>query len=205
VSRYRGPGLVFFGALAVLFVILLAYACGAGVTTSGAVAGRTVAPDPAAVGNPSPAGRGHCPDARRGFVWYRAVAARWYRQMGARLRGKTAPLPRPCSSIREAAKRERLRARIARRTFEAWFVETFHRWRCVHEREGAWNANTGNGYFGGLQMDTSFQLAYGRHFVRRWGWAHRWPIWAQLVAAERARAARGWHPWPNTARDCGLL
>ena len=25
-------------------------------------------------------------------------------------------------------------------------------WLCIHAREGAWNANTGNGYYGGLQM-----------------------------------------------------
>jgi len=23
---------------------------------------------------------------------------------------------------------------------------------CIHHREGAWNANTGNGYFGGMQF-----------------------------------------------------
>ena len=36
------------------------------------------------------------------------------------------------------------------------------------------DANTGNGYHGGLQMDKTFQLAYGPAFVRRYGWAHNW-------------------------------
>src|SRR5438876_5647928 len=26
-------------------------------------------------------------------------------------------------------------------------------WLCIHHYEGSWTANTGNGYYGGLQMD----------------------------------------------------
>src|SRR5262249_27216003 len=33
--------------------------------------------------------------------------------------------------------------------------------QCIHRFEGAWNSNTGNGYYGGLQMDASFQRRYG--------------------------------------------
>src|SRR4051812_14293335 len=29
-------------------------------------------------------------------------------------------------------------------------------WLCIHSGEGSWTANTGNGYYGGLQMDYSF-------------------------------------------------
>jgi hypothetical protein len=77
---------------------------------------------------------------------------------------------------------------------------------CIHHYEGAWNANTGNGYYGGLQMDMGFQRTYGGAFVRRWGTADNWPAWAQLQAATRAyRSGRGFGPWPNTARACGLL
>ena len=77
---------------------------------------------------------------------------------------------------------------------------------CIHHYEGAWDANTGNGYYGGLQMDLGFQWSYGPDFERRWGTADRWPPWAQLEAAGRAyRAGRGFWPWPNTARFCGLL
>ena len=47
--------------------------------------------------------------------------------------------------------------------------------------------------------------AYGPGFLRKWGHAGRWPVWAQLIAAERGRHERGWYPWPNTARECGLL
>ncbi len=77
---------------------------------------------------------------------------------------------------------------------------------CIHRLEAAWNANTGNGYYGGLQMDLSFQARYGARYLGRFGTADRWPVWAQLDAAVTAyRAGRGFWPWPNTARACGLL
>lgn len=77
---------------------------------------------------------------------------------------------------------------------------------CIHGYEGSWSANTGNGYYGGLQMDLSFQGLYGPEFVTRWGTADHWPAWAQIRAAVRAyQSGRGFGPWPNTARICGLL
>ena len=51
-------------------------------------------------------------------------------------------------------------------------------WLCIHRHEGAWN-DPNPPYYGGLQMDISFQRAY--------------------------RSGRGFYPWPNTARYCGLL
>ena len=78
--------------------------------------------------------------------------------------------------------------------------------QCIHHYEGAWNSNTGNGYYGGLQMDRRFQSLYGADFVAKWGTADNWPAWAQLQAALRAyRSGRGFYPWPNTARVCGLI
>jgi Transglycosylase-like domain len=77
---------------------------------------------------------------------------------------------------------------------------------CIHRFEGDWSANTGNGYYGGLQMDLAFQALYGPEFVARWGTADHWPARAQLQAAVRAyQSGRGFGPWPNTARFCGLL
>jgi hypothetical protein len=79
-------------------------------------------------------------------------------------------------------------------------------WACIHSHEGAWNANTGNGYYGGLQMDYPFMQSYGGEFLARWGTADNWPVWAQVVAANRAKnSGRGYSPWPNTAAMCGLL
>ena len=78
--------------------------------------------------------------------------------------------------------------------------------QCIHHYEGAWDSNTGNGYYGGLQMDQRFQSLYGPEYVAKWGTADNWPAWAQLQAALRAyRSGRGFYPWPNTARVCGLI
>jgi hypothetical protein len=82
---------------------------------------------------------------------------------------------------------------------------------CIHRYEGAWNANTGNGYYGGLQMDTSFQRTYGTWLYHHVGTANVWTRHQQLKVAYRAHrgwkgfAGRGFYPWPNTARRCGLL
>jgi hypothetical protein len=77
---------------------------------------------------------------------------------------------------------------------------------CIHQYEGAWDANTGNGYFGGLQLDWGFMRRYGPDYLARWGTADNWPVWAQLQAAVRAHdAGRGFYPWPHTARLCGLM
>lgn len=82
-------------------------------------------------------------------------------------------------------------------------------WSCIHRHEGSWNDH-GAPYWGGLQMDYGFQMTYGREFLRRWGTADHWPVWAQIVAARRARdgyhgyRARGYSPW-STARRCGLM
>lgn len=76
---------------------------------------------------------------------------------------------------------------------------------CIKRGEGAWTSNTGNGYYGGLQADLSFQAAYGSAYMRRWGTANNWPRWAQLHMGYRGWRARGYYPWPNTARRCGLI
>jgi resuscitation-promoting factor RpfA len=70
---------------------------------------------------------------------------------------------------------------------------------------GGWRANTGNGYYGGLQMDRSFQQAYAPDLYRAKGTADNWSPEEQIRAAARAVRARGFTPWPNTARMCGLL
>jgi hypothetical protein len=85
-----------------------------------------------------------------------------------------------------------------------------HAWLCIHRYERdpvqGWATRTGNGYYGGLQMDLGFQRRYGGHLFRRKGTADRWTRLEQMWVAERAyRAGRGFWPWPNTARACGLL
>jgi hypothetical protein len=79
-------------------------------------------------------------------------------------------------------------------------------WTCIHRREGAWN-DRGDPYWGGLQMDRPFMRSWGRDMLARYRGrlADAWTPRDQMVVAERARKVRGYHPWPNTARACGLL
>lgn len=78
-------------------------------------------------------------------------------------------------------------------------------WLCIHRYEGPWS-DPHAPYYGGLQMDLAFQRRYGRHLLRRKGTADRWSPLEQMWVAERAyRSGRGFRPWPNTARACGLI
>src|SRR2546425_4032893 len=38
-------------------------------------------------------------------------------------------------------------------------------WRCIHRYEGDWRAASGNGDYGGLQMNVDFQRTYGRSLL----------------------------------------
>lgn len=83
-------------------------------------------------------------------------------------------------------------------------------WICINSYEagpefGGWAANTGNGFYGGLQMNMAFQRAYGPELLARKGTANNWTMLEQMWVAERALQARGgFNPWPNTGRYCGL-
>jgi hypothetical protein len=100
--------------------------------------------------------------------------------------------------------------RAARAERQAMHPPHRAQWLCIHryERHPAqgWRTHTGNGYFGGLQMDIDFQRTYGGELLRRKGTANRWTPVEQMWVAERAyRSGRGFYPWPNTARYCGLI
>jgi len=65
-----------------------------------------------------------------------------------------------------------------------------------------WSANTGNGYFGGLQFDRGTWLRHGgAAFAPRADLASRT---AQIAIAERTLAAQGWGAWPVCSRRLGL-
>jgi hypothetical protein len=83
-------------------------------------------------------------------------------------------------------------------------------WLCIyrHERHPrmGWRSQTGNGFYGGLQMDMAFQRKYGADLVRRKGTANRWTALEQIwVAVCAPRSDRGFSPLPNTTRSCGLI
>jgi hypothetical protein len=81
----------------------------------------------------------------------------------------------------------------------------YRAWSCIHRYEGRWN-DPNPPYYGGLQMDLTFQRLYGSDLLRRKGTADKWTPVEQMWVAERAlRAGRGFYPWPNAARHCGLI
>jgi hypothetical protein len=137
---------------------------------------------------------------RRRIATYRRETWRWQRVMGARL---TRALPHPPRTL-EA--RIPLWKRVAVRTRRrAQHPPHLPGWLCIHRYEGSWT-DSGGPYYGGLQMDLSFQRRYGAHLLARKGTANYWTPLEQMWAAERAfRAGRGYYPWPNTARACGLI
>jgi hypothetical protein len=75
---------------------------------------------------------------------------------------------------------------------------------CIHRFEGSWT-DSGPPYYGGLQMDLGFQRAYAPQLLRTKGTADHWTPLEQIWTAEKAAKSRGFYPWPNTARYCGLL
>ena len=76
-------------------------------------------------------------------------------------------------------------------------------WLCIHRYEGSWT-DPNSPYFGGLQMNITFQQHYGAILLRTKGTADHWTPLEQIWTAVRAHRARGFTPWPNTARACGL-
>ena len=89
----------------------------------------------------------------------------------------------------KAEKRRRQAANPPRRT----------QWLCIHRYERhphqGWATATGNGYYGGLQMDLSFQRTYAPELLRTKGTANKWTALEQIWVAERAyRSGRGFLP-----------
>lgn len=81
----------------------------------------------------------------------------------------------------------------------------YYAWLCIHQYEGSWT-DAGAPYYGGLQMDWSFMASYGGSLLRSKGTADHWTPMEQMAVAEVAyNSGRGFTPWPNTARSCGLL
>ncbi|MGI8800422.1 MAG: transglycosylase family protein [Pseudonocardia sp.] len=67
------------------------------------------------------------------------------------------------------------------------------------ESSGGWNANTGNGYYGGLQFKQSTWAAYGGK-----GSPAAASREEQIAVAERVLAGQGWGAWPACSRKLGL-
>lgn len=92
--------------------------------------------------------------------------------------------------------RRELAAKVSRLVY---LVDAF---QCIHGYEGAWTANTGNGYRGGLQFGAAEWRLYGGRYATT---ADAAAPAEQIAAGIAYHAVAGFWPWPNTARRCGLI
>jgi hypothetical protein len=130
---------------------------------------------------------------------YRAAVDHWQRVMGVGAVRETAS-----AGSGEAAfvRWRRLARTVLRRAASPPYESA---WRCIHRYEGSWRDADGP-YYGGLQMDLTFQQHYGRYLLQTKGTADHWtPLEQMWVAARAHRSGRGFFPWPSTARVCGLI
>lgn len=112
------------------------------------------------------------------------------------------------TKLRRTLARERQRFRRALQTVirGATYGSSLERaFLCIHSYEGSWT-DPNAPFYGGVQMDLGFQRTYGGWALAAFGTADHWPVSVQLATAIRAKVSgRGFFPWPNTARYCGLL
>jgi hypothetical protein len=127
----------------------------------------------------------------------RATAWHWQSVIGRRHSKLVAPLGSP-RALRYWHRQARRMLRVAKHPPHK------AQWLCIHRFEGSWS-DSGDPYWGGLQMDRGFMRTYAPRSLLRRGWANSWTALEQMWVAERAHRTRGFYPWPNTARYCGLL
>jgi len=84
---------------------------------------------------------------------------------------------------------------------EAATVKTWNRLaQC--ESSGRWHINTGNGYYGGLQISKPTWNGYGgRKFA---AYPHKATKTEQIRVAERIKRGQGWRAWPSCSARIGL-
>jgi hypothetical protein len=69
------------------------------------------------------------------------------------------------------------------------------------ESGGRWHIDSGNGYFGGLQISSGTWHAYGgKKYARQ---AHGATKREQVRVAKRIKKGQGWGAWPSCSRRIG--
>jgi hypothetical protein len=138
------------------------------------------------------------------ILGYERTTWRWERVMGAP-RTDTAGRVLAQMSLGDVERALRLwRGRAVAAAKRAERPPHLKAWLCIHRYEGSWT-DPNAPYYGGLQMNVSFQEHYGRWLFQHKGTADHWSPLEQMWTAENALKSRGFWPWPNTARYCGLL
>ncbi|HJQ73966.1 MAG TPA: hypothetical protein VJ814_03700 [Gaiellaceae bacterium] len=141
---------------------------------------------------------------RRHIRSFRAGTRRWLTV----IRGRPPAQTRRSQAAFSLLHLRKLANRWRHREHAAWWKANhppdFAAWLCIHRYEGSWG-DSGGPYWGGLQMDFSFQATYGGWLLRHKGTADHWSPLEQIWVAVRASRTRGFSPWPNTARYCGVM
>jgi len=155
--------------------------------------------------------------------YHHAVSTlRWYAKHPART--TRSPLPSTRSYSRASIKGHRWLKRVMKRKLDAWnlrhpvpFVTPLpHKrlWLCIHSGyrdgrkvsvgEASW-IDPNAPYYGGMQMDLSFQRAHAPAWLRAKGTADHWTPFQQMWVSE---IAVFWHgasitgSWPTTGPPC---
>jgi len=140
---------------------------------------------------------------RRHIRRFRADTRHWLTVMHGRPPAAGSRTLAAHSLLRLRQVERRWQHRAHRTWVRATHPPSYQEWLCIHRYEGSW-ADSGGPYWGGLQMDLGFQQTYGGWLLRHKGTADHWSALEQIWVAVRASHTRGFSPWPNTARDCGL-
>ena len=70
------------------------------------------------------------------------------------------------------------------------------------ESGGRWHINTGNGYYGGLQISPGTWRGHGgKKYASN---AHRATKREQVRVATRIKKSQGWRAWPSCSRRIGV-
>jgi hypothetical protein len=114
----------------------------------------------------------------------------------------TAPLPTPAVAPMEATLYPLVVPAPA--VDPATFVVDDATWDLLAQCEssGNWAANTGNGYYGGLQFSLATWQGYGGSEFA--AYPHQATRQEQIAIAERLYAVRGFQPWPACRAELGL-
>jgi len=70
------------------------------------------------------------------------------------------------------------------------------------ESGARWHINTGNGYYGGLQISARTWRAFGGHKFARY--PNKATKREQVRVAQRIKSNQGWGAWPHCSRRIGV-
>ena len=139
---------------------------------------------------------GPCRTAReqiRAHTWLLGVAERHLATVQAKEQAQARARARVVARAKAAAA-----AAAAQAQRDQWLVNAF---LCIHSHEGAWN-DPNAPYYGGLQFGYSEWQRFGGQYAPT---ADLATPEQQIQAGIAYYRVSGFYPWPNTARECGLI